>query len=68
LSQNLSEILDNNNWVITSITKKSNWAKGERYQITVNKGYNYIVYLDGTNVQSINNMKNQIVYGSRANY
>jgi len=64
----LSSVLNEKNWTLKSISKKSNWAKGSRYLITVGWGYDYIVYFDKEDIQSINNMDNQVVYGSRATY
>jgi len=65
---NLLNVLNNKNWTLISIKKSYDWAKGNRYTISVNKGFDYKVYFDGDKIQSINNMKNEIVYGSRAQY
>lgn len=64
----LSQVLNENNWTLQSISRMDDWAKGARYQISVNKGFYYLVYFNRDSIQSINNMSNQVVYGSRAEY
>lgn len=63
----LANALEGFGTTLKSVEKIGDWNLGERYRILVG-WYEYIVYFNKQKVQSINNLSNELVYGSRPNY
>jgi len=63
----LANALEGFGTTLKSVEKIGDWNLGERYRIEVG-WYTYTVYFNKQKVQSINNLSNELVYGSRPNY